>query len=75
MAAEREEWERQQPAPPRRVYVETETVRVTDRGDLQRAIKQCIRDNDGGIFGAGLVPDPQVTADGLGANINFFREE
>lgn len=65
-----------QPAPPRRVYVKTETVQVTDRGDLQRAIQQCIRDNDGGIFGAGLSPDPpQVTADGLGANINFFREE
>lgn len=79
VAAERATWMQQHPEPPkqaRRVFVKTETVRVSDPVELPHAIHRCISQNRGGIFTAGLSPDPpQVTADGRGAAINFFREE
>ncbi|MGB5113532.1 MAG: hypothetical protein WBO08_18700 [Mycobacterium sp.] len=77
VAAERAVWEQQHQRAPqvRRTFVKTETVQVADPSELPRAIERCINNNRG-LFSANLSPDPpQVASDGLGAAINFFRED
>lgn len=81
VAAERAEWERTNPRPEppkqlRRTYEFTRTVQVKDPAELQDAIRRCISSNAGGFLSAGFSPDPpQVTSDGLTANISFFSEQ
>ncbi len=63
-------------AGPRLVFVRTETITVTRREDLSAAIDRVRRDNTGRWMSEDLVLGaPQVTGDGLTANIPLYREQ
>ncbi|MFD9829029.1 hypothetical protein ACFWXB_16275 [Tsukamurella tyrosinosolvens] len=58
------------------VFVRTETVTVTRREDLPAAIDRVRRDNTNRVFSDDFVlGEPQITNDGLTANISLWREQ
>ncbi|MBS4102917.1 hypothetical protein [Tsukamurella paurometabola] len=61
---------------PQLVFVRTETVTVDRRDDLPAAIDRVRRDNTNRWMSEDLVlGEPQITNDGLTANISLWREQ
>lgn len=56
-------------------FVKTITVTVDDRSKMADAINRIKRENTGKMFSADyIIGEPQITSDGLTANISLFKE-